>query len=437
LESLTEEISGTFVLSQNEGSILIFLGLSILSGMLAGLFLSSATSIRRVFYLSNSQSFIENRRTSQSFSKLAAHPLQLRMVLQSWGILFTLFQAVSILPVYFYLVDFFNVGGFVQILIFLILLPTLIILEYGISLIIQYRYESLTIKFIAPFAILLWRIIKPLAVLYERAMKKSIQSFQNNQPITMSELSETIEMNDDENPAESKILRSIVEFGEVEVKEVMKSRGEVITVDIDLDFKQLIEVIVQCGYSRMPVIDQTFDQVVGILYIKDILPHLQESELFDWHFLIRKPYFTHESKLLSELLEAFRAEKNHIAVVVDEYGGTSGIITLEDILEEIVGDITDEMDEGEIDFSHPEPNRYLFEGKTLLNDFLRIVGEESDYYDDFRGEMESLAGLLLEKFREIPQKGKEIQIKDYIFRIKLADTRRIKQIEVIVNKKAL
>lgn len=436
MESLTEELSGVIIINQNEGSILIFAAIAIIAGMLAALFLSAAPA------LSGSTIFQESKKASKgelpdSFhAYLLGHPMQMRWVLQGWGILFSSLQAVCIIPAYLYLLYYLHVGLVWQFLIFLVMFSGLILLEFLPVLYMQHQYQARFIRIILPFLKVYWKISKSLLLLYERSLQKRLESFQSNQPITMSELSETIEMHDEENPGEAKILKSIVEFGEVEVKEVMKSRGEVVTVDLDFNFKHLIEVIVQCGYSRMPVIDQTFDQVAGILYIKDILPHLHEDEAFNWHILIRKPYFTNESKLLSELLEEFRSEKNHIAVVVDEYGGTSGIITLEDILEEIVGDITDEMDEEEVDFSHPEPNRYLFNGKTLLNDFLRIVGEESDYYDDFRGEMESLAGLLLEKFREIPPKGAEIQIRDYLFRIKSADMRRIKQIEVQVLKQA-
>ncbi|MCF8294506.1 MAG: CBS domain-containing protein [Bacteroidales bacterium] len=285
-----------------------------------------------------------------------------------------------------------------------------------------------------PFIRTLAHVIVFLTSYYSQAIRRTIHKHLTPQAITMDELSEAIENQAEKNEGEAKILRSIVEFGEVEVKEVMKSRGEVVVLDIAFTFKQLLGEIIESGYSRMPVIDQSFDQVAGILYIKDILPYLQEGDDFTWQHLIRQPYFTVESKLLSDLLEEFRFQKNHMAIVVDEYGGTSGIITLEDILEEIVGEITDEMDEAEVTYSQIGPYTYLFEGKTLLNDFLRILGEESDYFDDYRGETESLAGLILEKTGVIPEKGCEISIREYFFRIKMVDSRRIKQIEVNVNK---
>lgn len=257
---------------------------------------------------------------------------------------------------------------------------------------------------------------------------------ENKSSLSLNDLSEALDLDDEKADEEKKILAGIVKFGQIEVKEVMKSRVDIFAVEHQFRFRKLLEVIIESGYSRMPVIDQSLDQVKGILYIKDILPYLQEKDDFNWQDLIRKPYFIPENKFLDDLLEEFRNEKNHMAVVVDEYGGTAGVITLEDILEEIVGEITDEMDQEESIYSVLGPNHYLFEAKTSLNDFLKIVKEEDDYFDEFRGSTESLAGLVLENYGMIPEKGAEVTIRNYRFKIRSADNRRIKQVEVYAGQ---
>lgn len=281
------------------------------------------------------------------------------------------------------------------------------------------------IVLLRPFYRLIFKPFTRLSALLDRTNV-------NKSSLSITDLSEALNLDDEKADEEKKILEGIVKFGQIEVKEVMKSRVDIFAVEQHYGFRKLLEVIIESGYSRMPVIDQSLDQVKGILYIKDILPYLNEADDFAWQDLMRKPYFIPENKFLDDLLEEFRNEKNHMAVVVDEYGGTAGVITLEDILEEIVGEITDEMDQEETNYSVLGPNHYLFEGKTSLNDFLKIVKEDDDYFDEFRGATESLAGLLLENYGMIPEKGAEIKIRDYRFKIRSADYRRIKQIEVYV-----
>jgi putative hemolysin len=285
------------------------------------------------------------------------------------------------------------------------------------------RYSFLVVQLLRPVYRLLFKPYTRLSAMLDRGNV-------HRKSLSISDLSEALDLDDQKDEEEKKILEGIVKFGQIEVKEVMKSRVDIVAVDYQIRFKKLLEVIIDSGYSRIPVVDQTLDQVRGILYIKDILPFLQEEDEFRWQELMRKPFFIPENKFLDDLLEEFRSEKNHMAVVVDEYGGTAGIITLEDILEEIVGEITDEMDQEEDSYSVLGEDHFLFEGKTSLNDFLKIIKEEDDYFDDFRGETESLAGLLLENYGMIPEKGTELTIRDYSFRIKSVDNRRIKQVEV-------
>jgi len=193
-------------------------------------------------------------------------------------------------------------------------------------------------------------------------------------------------------------------------------------------------VIIESGFSRIPVYSGSFDDVKGVLYVKDILPYINNPAGFKWQSLIKPPYFVPETKKINDLLKEFQVKKNHMAIVIDEYGGTSGIITLEDILEEIVGEITDESDDEIPMFRKIDNKTYIFEGKTLLNDFIKVLGLDNDPFDYVRGESETLAGLLLELTGEIPRKDKIIKYRDFTFRIEAADRRRIKEIRVELNK---
>jgi gliding motility-associated protein GldE len=241
------------------------------------------------------------------------------------------------------------------------------------------------------------------------------------------ELSETI---DDE----EKILRGIANFGNINVSAIMCPRIDVTAIDIKTPFDRVIPVIINSGFSRIPVYSGSFDTVKGILYAKDVLPYTNNSPGFKWQSLLRPSYFVPETKKINDLLKEFQLRKIHMAIVIDEYGGTSGIVTLEDILEEIVGEITDESDEDETMFRKIDNNRYIFEGKTLLNDFCKIIGIEEAIFEDVRGESETLAGLMLEMIGEIPQKDKVIRFKNFIFTIESVDKRRVREVRVeIIN----
>jgi CBS domain containing-hemolysin-like protein len=213
----------------------------------------------------------------------------------------------------------------------------------------------------------------------------------------------------------------------------MCSRTDVTAIDIKWGFDRIVPVIISSGYSRIPVYSGSFDSVKGILYAKDVLPYTNNPGNFKWQALLRPPYFVPETKKINDLLKEFQTRKIHMAVVIDEYGGTSGIVTLEDILEEIVGEITDESDEDQVLYRKIDEKTYIFEAKILLNDFCKVLDIEDDLFDEVRGESETLAGLILELTGEIPQKDQIIKFGNFIFRIESADRRRIKEIRVEIN----
>jgi CBS domain containing-hemolysin-like protein len=215
----------------------------------------------------------------------------------------------------------------------------------------------------------------------------------------------------------------------------MMPRIDITAVNIDTSFDELCRVVVDCGYSRIPVYDDTLDNIKGVLYVKDLLPFINKDINFRWQSLIRLPYFIPESKKINDLLNEFQQKKIHAAVVVDEYGGTSGIITLEDILEEIVGEILDESDleEDENLYTKINDNTYLFEGKTPLNNFCKIMQVDGDLFDEKKGEAETLAGFILELKGDFPEKGESIQYQQFLFTVEEADYRRILKIKVSIN----
>lgn len=230
-------------------------------------------------------------------------------------------------------------------------------------------------------------------------------------------------------PEEKRILKGIVKFGNIEARQVMRPRTEMTAFSNDISFKELLDAIVNSGFSRVPVYEDTADRVVGVLYIKDVLPHIDE-ETFDWTTLLRSAYFIPENIKLDELLKEFQRKHVHLAVVVDEYGGTSGIITLEDVIEEIVGDITDEYDDVDLIYSKLDDRTYVFEGRAPLTDMYRILGIDGQLFEEHKGESETLGGFVLELTGRIPQKGERVSLKDYTFTVESADNKRVRRVKV-------
>jgi len=236
----------------------------------------------------------------------------------------------------------------------------------------------------------------------------------------------------DSSPDEEKILKGIVRFGNTDVKQIFTPRTEVIGFDITTEYRSLLEELLEQGFSRVPIYRETLDQVIGILYLKDLLPYSEEEEM-NWQSLVRQPYFVPENKKLDDLLQEFQKKKVHMAIVVDEYGGTSGIVTLEDIIEEIVGDITDEYDDEDIFYSKLDESNYVFEGKTPLVDLYKILEIDGANFEEAKGESDTLAGFILEVTGKIPSKNERIKFENYVLTVEAADKRRIKRVKLSIQ----
>jgi len=337
------------------------------------------------------------------------------------------------------IVDFSNepiLGFVIQVLVI-----SFIILLFGeiIPKVYSTHHALKFARFIAIPMHYLMKFLKPfnsLLIYSTSFLNTRIQAY--NKHISVDELSQALELTSEtELKDENDILKGIVKFGNKSVVEIMRSRVDVISADIDFSYSKIMELITVTGFSRIPVYSETFDNIKGILYIKDLLPHVSKGDSFRWQSIIRPSFYVPETKKIDDLLEEFQKNKVHMAIVVDEYGGTSGIVTMEDVLEEIVGEITDEFDEEEKLYTKISENKYLFDGKTMLNDFYKITGSEDTVFDEVKGEADTLAGLILELKGEIPVKNDTITYKNFVFSIEAVDNRRIKQIKVEIKKTEL
>ena len=257
-----------------------------------------------------------------------------------------------------------------------------------------------------------------------------------NRVLSVDDLEQALELTDKEDiKDEQRMLEGIVRFGDETAKEIMTSRQDVVALDFNASFAEVLRCIVANNYSRIPVYQDNSDNVRGILYIKDLLPHLTKGSNFRWQSLIRPPYFVPETKKIDDLLREFQENKVHIAIVVDEFGGTSGIVTLEDILEEIVGEINDEYDEDVKNYVRINSNTFVFEGKTLLSDFYRIVKVSDDVFEDVEGDADTIAGLLLEIKGDFPKQHEKIDYQNFTFEILDMEERRISKVKVTIHEK--
>jgi len=252
--------------------------------------------------------------------------------------------------------------------------------------------------------------------------------------VSLSQLGEAIDLSADEQTTEEEknILKGIAKFADIETSEIMKVRMDIVAVEIDTPFLKLIETISDSGFSRIPVYEENMDTIKGVIYIKTLLPYLNSADDFDWTPLLRTPFYVPENKKINELLDEFRSKKIHLAIVVDEYGGTSGIITMEDVLEEIVGEISDEFDvlDDDIDFEKINDNTYIFAAKTSIIDFCKVLKIEDDIFYEVEGDFDSIAGLFLELYGNIPKKGIRIVHHNFIFTVESLDNRRLKKLKV-------
>ena len=290
-------------------------------------------------------------------------------------------------------------------------------------------------RFSAGGILRLSKLFQPISAILIRSgilAEKVVQK--ENHILSVDDLEQALELTDEnELKDEKNMLEGIVRFGDETAKEVMTSRQDVVDLDFRSSFSDVLKCIVENNYSRIPVYQGSIDNIRGILYIKDLLPHLSNPSNFRWQSLIRPPYFVPETKKIDDLLREFQENKVHIAIVVDEFGGTSGIITLEDILEEIVGEINDEYDEEEKNYTRINANTYVFEGKTLLSDFFKILDLDDETFEEVEGDADSLAGLLLEIKGDFPELHERIDFQNYTFEVTELDEHRISKIKVVIH----
>jgi gliding motility-associated protein GldE len=291
------------------------------------------------------------------------------------------------------------------------------------------RYTAPLIHFFTFIFSPLSKVLLGLSSLIEKKIKRKSYT------LTTHELNQALEITTDENTSEMEkdILRGILNFGNTSVKSVMKARRDIMALDTDMDFHELMDKVNKNGYSRIPVYTETIDKIEGILYIKDLLKDIDQDENFNWVSLLHQPFFVPENKKIDDLLYDFQEKRVHMAIVVNEYGETEGLVTMEDIIEEILGEINDEFDDEEVDYKKLDEHNYIFEAKTSLNDFSKIFDVDVSHFEDKKGESETLGGFLIELFGRIPHANEEMIFEPFIFKVQSVDTRRIKKIKATIK----
>ncbi len=335
------------------------------------------------------------------------------------------------------MVDFTLVPAWVEFLLMTVLLTFLLLLFGEVMPKIYSAQHTLSFcRFAAPVLSVLNRIFHPISSLLMRSkgITDRIMAHET-EALTVDDLEQALELTDQQEIAEeSSMLQGIIRFGGEMAREVMTPRVDMVDLEMRTPFPDVLQCIIENNYSRIPVYAGTEDNIKGVLYIKDLLPHLNKPANFRWQSLIRPPYFVPETKMIDDLLRDFQTNKVHIAIVVDEFGGTSGIVTMEDILEEIVGEIDDEYDDTESPFVRLNQNTYVFEAKCPLSDFLRLLKLDDDFFEEVEGEADTLAGLLLEIKGEFPVLHEKITYRHLTFEVMELDDRRIMKVKVIVGK---
>ena len=292
---------------------------------------------------------------------------------------------------------------------------------------------KMSILLSGPLKVLRW-VLYPLAFILIRTSSRVSRLATRNTEISIEELADAVDLTETGSEEEQKMLSGIVAFGQTEVVEIMHSRVDITGLEFDATYDEVRKVIVETGYSRIPVYGDDLDDVRGVLYVKDLLPYIGESSDFEWQKLLRKPYFVHEHMMIDDLLKKFQKKKIHIAIVVDEYGATQGLISLEDILEEVVGEITDESDDDEeLLYEKIGERTYIFDAKIHIGEFVRAIGYEEDAFADVEGHAETLAGLMMELKRDLPRRGDELQSHGVKFFIATMEGRRVDKIKVEVD----
>lgn len=292
------------------------------------------------------------------------------------------------------------------------------------------------VRFMAKPLKFCYTIFKPVVLLlsgsshlFDKYLKKRMHS------ISMEEISQAIDIADKNKEIEEKhILKGLLNFGNTSVKQIMKPRTEVSCIDISTNSQELLKTVMEWNFSRIPVYEDSFDQVKGVLYVKDLLPYIHNDSAFNWTEIMRTPLYVPEHKKIDDLLEEFQEKRVHMAIVVDEYGGTSGIVTMEDILEEVFGEIKDEFDNEDLSYSKLDDSTYIFEGQTAIHDVVKILELSSDIFDETRGDADTIGGLIMEVQEEIPAKGEKINIEHLTFTVESADNRRIKRVKLEIRE---
>ena len=408
----------------------ILMSLMVLSGLISGsevAFFSLTNTQKKTINTSGPESLVKMIRLLQKPEKLLATILILNNLVN---------VAVITLSAYFT----WNIFGKSN-LVFLTLtiVVTLVIVFFGeiIPKVYANKNKMFFVKGSHRIISFSYFIFKPLVYILlslSNALKPQEKIYLES---TKEELNKAMSLTIDKSTSveEKNILEGIINFGTIKTKEIMKSRVDVVAFEKEESFKEIAQKIIKYGYSRIPVYKETIDNIEGVLYVKDLIPHLKE-DVYNWNKKIRPAFFVPENKNIDSLFKDFQEKRVHLAMVIDEYGGVSGLITLEDIIEEIVGDIKDEFDfEETFQYKKIDKNTFLFEGKTSLNDFCKAVGERKDYFNSAKGESESLGGLLLEINSKIPSKGDKIKFDNYIFTIMSVDNKRIRRVKVYRKSK--
>ena len=365
------------------------------------------------------------------------HSLIIKLINQPKRLLATILIANNIINIAIIIIstlifnDYIYFNNNILNFIFQIVLTTFLILLFGE--VIPKTYANRNPLLVAEIMVIPLLFLQNFLYPISSILVKSTNLINNNIPkkssLSLQSLSKAVNITSDTRDEEKRFFEGIIQFGQTDVKQIMKARIDIVALNINAPFQDVIDTILNSGYSRIPVYYETIDQIKGILYIKDLLPYFDISD-YDWKSVIREPFFVPESKKIDDLLKEIKERKMHLVVVVDEYGGTSGIVTLEDVIEEIVGDINDEFDQENIIYSKIDQNTYVFEGKTSLNDFYRILNIDGDMFEEKKGDSDTLAGFILEKSEKIPEEGQILEFNNFKFEIEKINKKRIVSIKI-------
>lgn len=375
-------------------------------------------------------------------SKLKKHKLIIQLIKSPKKLLATILIANNLINITIIILssliftNYLTLNSLVLNFIIQIVLTTFLILLFGEVIPKTYanRHPLIVAEIMAIPLSFIQKILYPISIVLVKSTNLINKNIQKKSSLSLQSLSKAVNITSDTEEKEKRFLEGIIQFGQTDVKQIMKARIDIMALNINTKLEDVIKIILNSGYSRIPVFENTIDQIKGILYIKDLLPYFDNLE-YDWRKVIRKPFFVPESKKIDDLLKEIKERKIHLVVVVDEYGGTSGIVTLEDVLEEIVGDISDEFDQENIIYSKIDKTTYIFDGKTSLNDFYRILNIDGKYFEEEKAESDTLAGFILERIEEIPEEGKTIIFNQCKFTIEKINKKRIISIKAELIEK--